>query len=79
MGEKSDIPVEKETTDFGYRKVPVAEKARHVASVFDSVAGKYDLMNDVMSLGIHRIWKRIVIETSGVRRGQTILPRKCQQ
>ena len=73
MGEKSDIPVEKETTDFGYRKVPVEEKARHVASVFDSVAGKYDLMNDVMSLGIHRIWKRIVIETSGVRRGQQVL------
>jgi demethylmenaquinone methyltransferase/2-methoxy-6-polyprenyl-1,4-benzoquinol methylase len=46
-----------QTTHFGYRQVPEGEKARLVKSVFDSVAGKYDLMNDLMSLGIHRIWK----------------------
>lgn len=64
---------EEKTTDFGYQKVPVGEKARRVADVFHSVAGKYDLMNDVMSFGIHRLWKRYTIEMSGVRRGQRVL------
>ncbi|MFV9997984.1 MAG: bifunctional demethylmenaquinone methyltransferase/2-methoxy-6-polyprenyl-1,4-benzoquinol methylase UbiE [Arsenophonus endosymbiont of Dermacentor nuttalli] len=63
----------KETTDFGFRKVAKAEKADMVAAVFHSVAAKYDLMNDLMSLGIHRIWKRFTIEVSGARRGQYIL------
>lgn len=52
----------RKTTDFGYQEVPASEKARMVRAVFDSVAGKYDLMNDLMSLGIHRIWKKIFIQ-----------------
>lgn len=61
------------TTDFGYQKVPLEEKAQRVAGVFHSVAAKYDVMNDLMSLGIHRLWKRYTIELSGVRRGQRVL------
>ncbi len=63
----------KNTTHFGYREVPVEEKAKHVAEVFHSVAGKYDLMNDLMSLGIHRLWKFFTIHNSGVRRGAKVL------
>ncbi len=63
----------KDTTHFGYREVPVSEKARHVAEVFHSVAGKYDLMNDLMSMGIHRLWKWFTINNSGVRRGAKVL------
>lgn len=62
-----------ETIDFGYQQVPKQEKQKRVAEVFHSVADKYDVMNDLMSLGIHRIWKKITIEYSGVRRGQTVL------
>jgi demethylmenaquinone methyltransferase/2-methoxy-6-polyprenyl-1,4-benzoquinol methylase len=61
------------TTHFGYRQVPVGEKAQHVRAVFDSVASRYDLMNDLMSLGIHRLWKRQAVELAGVRRGQRVL------
>ena len=61
------------TTDFGYKKVPVEEKVKRVADVFHSVASKYDLMNDLMSMGIHRIWKRFTIEMSGVRKGHRVL------
>lgn len=61
------------TTHFGYKTVPVQEKAARVADVFHSVAAKYDLMNDLMSGGIHRLWKRFTIEMSGVRPGQRIL------
>lgn len=61
------------TTDFGFTEVPVEEKVSRVADVFHSVAGKYDLMNDLMSAGIHRLWKKVTIEQSGARRGQTIL------
>ena len=61
------------TTHFGFQEVPVEEKAKRVGAVFDSVADKYDLMNDVMSFGIHRLWKRFTIEMSGVRRGQRVL------
>ncbi|WP_151670134.1 bifunctional demethylmenaquinone methyltransferase/2-methoxy-6-polyprenyl-1,4-benzoquinol methylase UbiE [Nitrincola schmidtii] len=61
------------TTHFGFREIPVDEKVRHVADVFHSVAGKYDLMNDLMSGGVHRLWKRITIERSGVRSGQSVL------
>ena len=60
-------------THFGYQKVAVEQKARKVAEVFHSVADKYDLMNDLMSLGIHRIWKRIAIEFVRARPGQRIL------
>ncbi len=64
---------DQQTTHFGYRRIPVEEKARQVRAVFDSVVDRYDLMNDLMSLGIHRLWKRAAIELSGVRRGQTVL------
>ena len=61
------------TTHFGFRKVPVEEKARRVRGVFDSVADNYDLMNDVMSAGIHRLWKRYAVNMSGIKAGQTVL------
>src|SRR5689334_22324299 len=64
---------ETETTHFGYKTVPVNEKRQHVGAVFDSVAHKYDLMNDLMSFGIHRLWKRFTIELTGVRRDQKVL------
>lgn len=61
------------TTHFGFREVPETAKSGLVADVFHSVAGKYDLMNDVMSLGIHRLWKRFAVEHSGVRYGNRVL------
>ena len=61
------------TTDFGYQRVPVGEKARRVGEVFSSVAGSYDVMNDLMSLGIHRLWKRFVIDLAAVREGERVL------
>ena len=61
------------TTHFGFKKVPVKEKAQRVRSVFDSVATDYDLMNDVMSLGIHRLWKRLAIGMANIRPGQQVL------
>lgn len=61
------------TTHFGYRDVPVAEKQKLVAEVFTSVAGNYDLMNDLMSFGIHRLWKRHFAAISGLRRGDRVL------
>ena len=64
---------DKETTDFGYREVDKSDKAGLVADVFHSVASRYDLMNDLMSGGIHRIWKRFTIELSGVRKGHDVL------
>jgi demethylmenaquinone methyltransferase / 2-methoxy-6-polyprenyl-1,4-benzoquinol methylase len=57
----SDNPAPDQTTDFGFRRVPVAAKRGMVRSVFDSVASRYDLMNDLMSLGVHRAWKRILV------------------
>ena len=62
-----------ETVDFGYRQVPVGEKARHVAEVFRSVAPKYDVMNDLMSLGTHRLLKRMTLELAGIRPGHQVL------
>ena len=62
-----------ETTHFGYQEVPVNEKHERVAEVFRSVATRYDIMNDVMSLGTHRLIKRFTIELSAVRCGQTVL------
>src|SRR4051812_22437212 len=61
------------TTDFGFEKVAEDDKARRVAGVFDSVASRYDLMNDLMSAGLHRIWKRFAVEQSGLRQGQPVL------
>ncbi len=63
----------KETTHFGYETVPLAAKSGRVKDVFDSVADRYDLMNDLMSAGLHRLWKRFTIEQAGVRPGQTVL------
>ncbi len=61
------------TTDFGFQKVAEEEKARKVAEVFDSVASRYDLMNDLMSAGLHRLWKRFAVEQSMVRPGDRVL------
>ena len=62
-----------ETTHFGYASVPADEKARKVGAVFDSVAERYDLMNDLMSAGLHRIWKRFTTELAALRPGQRVL------
>ena len=64
---------DKKTTHFGYQEVPVEQKAEKVADVFHSVAAKYDIMNDLMSGGVHRLWKRFTIEVSGVRAGHKVL------
>ncbi|PJK15191.1 bifunctional demethylmenaquinone methyltransferase/2-methoxy-6-polyprenyl-1,4-benzoquinol methylase UbiE [Lysobacteraceae bacterium NML07-0707] len=64
---------DKSTTHFGFRDVPVGEKQKLVAEVFSSVAGNYDLMNDLMSLGIHRVWKRYFVATCQVRPGDRVL------
>ena len=60
-------------THFGFQEVPEGEKAKRVGEVFRSVASNYDLMNDLMSLGLHRLWKRFAIELSGVREGSRVL------
>ena len=57
------------TTHFGYETVDVEEKAERVRGVFDSVASRYDIMNDLMSFGIHRLWKHIAIDLANVRSG----------
>jgi len=61
------------STHFGFRTVGSSEKAGMVRGVFDSVASKYDVMNDLMSFGVHRLWKRFAVELAGVRRGQRVL------
>ncbi|GAB1594702.1 bifunctional demethylmenaquinone methyltransferase/2-methoxy-6-polyprenyl-1,4-benzoquinol methylase UbiE [Lysobacter claricitrinus] len=61
------------TTHFGYRDVPVGEKQKLVGEVFSSVASKYDVMNDLMSLGIHRLWKRYFVATAQAKRGDRVL------
>ncbi|WP_269617892.1 bifunctional demethylmenaquinone methyltransferase/2-methoxy-6-polyprenyl-1,4-benzoquinol methylase UbiE [Zhongshania sp. BJYM1] len=61
------------TTHFGYKTVETQDKVKMVAGVFHSVAAKYDLMNDLMSGGVHRLWKRFTIELSGVRTGNSVL------
>jgi len=61
------------TTHFGFRDVPLADKARHVREVFDSVADNYDLMNDLMSFGVHRLWKRFTIGMAELKPGQYVL------
>ncbi len=60
-------------TDFGFQSVPEGDKAARVRAVFESVAGKYDLMNDLMSGGLHRAWKAFAVAQSGVRPGQRVL------
>lgn len=64
---------QKPTTDFGFTEIPVQEKTQRVAEVFHSVANKYNLMNDVMSLGLHRLWKKFTLAQSHARPGQVIL------
>ena len=66
-------PDKDSTTHFGFRQVPVAEKAALVGNVFHSVARKYDIMNDVVSLGTHRLIKRLTLELCAIRPGQTVL------
>src|SRR5579862_8711629 len=63
----------RDTADFGFEQVPLKEKALRVRSVFDSVADRYDLMNDLMSGGAHRLWKRFALELTGVRPGARAL------
>jgi demethylmenaquinone methyltransferase/2-methoxy-6-polyprenyl-1,4-benzoquinol methylase len=65
--------MDKKTTDFGYQQVSVSEKAAKVAGVFDSVANKYDLMNDLLSFGVHRLWKRFAIGLTGIKKGNWAL------
>ncbi len=64
---------EKKTTHFGFSEIPIQEKTQRVADVFHSVASRYDLMNDLMSFGLHRLWKRFTIAKSNVRAGQYVL------
>ena len=64
---------DRDTTHFGYREVPVGDKQKLVGEVFSSVARNYDLMNDLMSLGIHRVWKRWFVATAQVKRGDRVL------
>jgi demethylmenaquinone methyltransferase / 2-methoxy-6-polyprenyl-1,4-benzoquinol methylase len=66
-------PPQENLTDFGFQSVPIAEKARKVAGVFHSVARKYDIMNDLMSFGVHRLWKRYALALANVHPGQCIL------
>ena len=60
-------------THFGFKQVAESDKARHVAGVFSSVAQKYDVMNDLMSLGLHRLWKQFAIQIAGVKSGERVL------
>jgi demethylmenaquinone methyltransferase/2-methoxy-6-polyprenyl-1,4-benzoquinol methylase len=60
-------------THFGFEEVPAGDKVRRVRGVFDSVASNYDLMNDLMSAGLHRLWKRYTLQVSGIREGARVL------
>ncbi|PKF49706.1 bifunctional demethylmenaquinone methyltransferase/2-methoxy-6-polyprenyl-1,4-benzoquinol methylase UbiE [Enterovibrio nigricans] len=71
QGVKQDA--DQNTTHFGFQTVATEDKVGMVANVFHNVAAKYDIMNDVMSMGIHRIWKRFTIDCSGVRPGHRVL------
>jgi demethylmenaquinone methyltransferase/2-methoxy-6-polyprenyl-1,4-benzoquinol methylase len=66
-------PADDKTTDFGYQRVGIDEKADRVRQVFASVADNYDLMNDLMSLGVHRLWKRFTLGQTGLKPGQHAL------
>ncbi|VAW91437.1 2-methoxy-6-polyprenyl-1,4-benzoquinol methylase [hydrothermal vent metagenome] len=73
MPTSADSNKTSEQTHFGYETVETSAKQGKVAEVFHSVANKYDVMNDLMSMGVHRLWKRYTIEISGVRPGQKVL------
>jgi demethylmenaquinone methyltransferase/2-methoxy-6-polyprenyl-1,4-benzoquinol methylase len=64
---------ERKDTDFGYERIPSSDKAGRVRDVFDRVADRYDLMNDLMSLGLHRLWKSFAIQVARPRRGERVL------
>lgn len=68
-----DPAPDQDTIDFGYERVARGEKKQRVAAVFDSVADNYDIMNDLMSMGIHRAWKHFTLELAAVREGETVL------
>ncbi|MGO1298432.1 MAG: bifunctional demethylmenaquinone methyltransferase/2-methoxy-6-polyprenyl-1,4-benzoquinol methylase UbiE [Vibrio sp.] len=70
---ESNLDENQDTTHFGFQTVKTTDKANKVAEVFTSVATKYDIMNDLMSVGIHRLWKRFTIDCAGARPGQKIL------
>jgi len=61
------------TTHFGFKTVDEKDKARHVRGVFDSVASKYDVMNDLMSMGLHRVWKAYTVQVANLREGDQVL------
>lgn len=67
------MSLKEDTTDFGFAQVPVGEKAGRVASIFHAVAEHYDLMNDLMSFGLHRLWKKFTLAKARIRPGQTVL------
>ncbi|MBU0499736.1 MAG: bifunctional demethylmenaquinone methyltransferase/2-methoxy-6-polyprenyl-1,4-benzoquinol methylase UbiE [Gammaproteobacteria bacterium] len=67
------MAIDPNSTHFGFEQVPLGEKANRVRAVFDSVADRYDLMNDLMSLGVHRLWKRMAVDLAGIRAGHCIL------
>ncbi len=69
----SETKESQKTTHFGYKEVPWEQKQEKVAEVFHSVAGKYDVMNDLMSFGIHRIWKKFTIAKTNVKQGDKVL------
>ena len=73
MNSKSSQQSDDKTTHFGYEEVLVTDKAKKVADVFHSVASKYDLMNDLMSFGIHRLWKWLTIKHCQLRPGMSLL------
>ncbi|MCC6211446.1 MAG: class I SAM-dependent methyltransferase [Burkholderiales bacterium] len=60
-------------TDFGFQRIPAEQKARRVGEVFDRVAGRYDLMNDLMSIGLHRLWKAFAVSVARIRAGERVL------
>jgi demethylmenaquinone methyltransferase / 2-methoxy-6-polyprenyl-1,4-benzoquinol methylase len=68
-----DVNHKREDTHFGFEQVPVAEKAERVRGVFDAVADKYDVMNDLMSLGLHRVWKTYTVAVAQVKEGDRVL------
>ena len=67
------LDAHEKTTHFGFRKINAEDKSNLVAAVFRSVAPKYDLMNDLMSFGMHRLWKRFTLNEANLRPGQTVL------
>jgi demethylmenaquinone methyltransferase/2-methoxy-6-polyprenyl-1,4-benzoquinol methylase len=73
MSAKHPPPDSQEQVNFGYQKVSATEKTERVGAVFRAVAKRYDVMNDIMSFGSHRIFKRMVLHMSGIRQGHKVL------